>query len=78
MAELYKRATKENFEQVSMQVARVATLDIRVDYLKPGRGQYFIATAEALRMGRKGCTMRMNMVNDQDKLIATAIASYAY
>lgn len=78
MAELYKRATKENFEQVSMQVARVATLDIRVDYLKPGRGQYFIATAEALRMGRKGCTMRMNMVNDQDELIATAIASYAY
>ena len=78
MAELYKKATPETFEQVSMQVARMATLDIRVDYLKPGRGEYFIATAEALRMGRKGCTMRMNMVNDQNELIATAIASYAY
>ena len=78
MAELYKKATPETFEQVSMQVARLATLDIRVDYLKPGRGEYFIATAEALRMGRKGCTMRMNMVNDQNELIATAIASYAY
>lgn len=78
MAELYKKASKETFEQVSLQAARLATLDIRVDYLKPGRGEYFIATAEALRMGRKGCTMRMNMVNDQDELIATAIASYAY
>lgn len=78
MAELYKKATKETFEQVSLQAARLATLDIRVDYLKPGRGEYFIATAEALRMGRKGCTMRMNMVNDQHELIATAIASYAY
>lgn len=78
MAELYKKATPENFMAVSEQVARLATLDIRVDYLKPGRGDYFIATAEVLRLGRKGCTMRMNMLNDEDVLIATAIASYAY
>ena len=53
-------------------------VDMRVDYLAPGRGKYFIARAETLRLGRKGCTMRMTMVNDEDKAIATAIASYAY
>ncbi|MBL8323162.1 MAG: hypothetical protein JNJ93_12955, partial [Acinetobacter sp.] len=53
-------------------------VDMRVDYLAPGRGKYFIARAETLRLGRKGCTMRMTLVNDEDKPIATAIASYAY
>ncbi len=60
------------------QVSRLATTDMRVDYLAPGRGKYFVATAEALRMGRKGCTMRMNVHNDEQKLIATGIATYVY
>ncbi|MEX7477870.1 hotdog domain-containing protein, partial [Acinetobacter baumannii] len=60
------------------QVTRLATVDMRVDYLAPGRGKYFIARAEVLRLGRKGCTMRMTMVNDEDKQIAAGIASYAY
>lgn len=46
---------------------------MRVDYLAPGRGKYFIARAEVLRLGRKGCTMRMTMVNDEDKQIAAAL-----
>ena len=41
---------------------------MRVDYLAPGRGKYFIARAETLRLGRKGCTMRMTMVNDEDQI----------
>ena len=78
MGELYKKATPETMQETLKQVSRVATLDIRVDYLKPGRGEYFTARAEVLRLGRKGCTMRMNMFNDQAELIATAMASYAY
>lgn len=78
MAELYKKATAEDLAETSKKVSRLATVDMRVDYLAPGRGQYFVARAETLRLGRKGCTMRMTMVNDEGKAIATAIASYAY
>ncbi|OTG86967.1 hypothetical protein B9T31_04950 [Acinetobacter sp. ANC 4558] len=78
MGELYKNASSEDFVDISQKVSKLATVDIRVDYLAPGRGQYFIARAETLRLGRKGCTMRMTMVNDEEKPIATAIASYAY
>ena len=65
-------------------------LPIRLKGITSGDGRYarglsgarswqiFIARAETLRLGRKGCTMRMTMVNDDDKPIATAIASYAY
>ena len=78
MAELYKNTAPEDLMATSQKVSRLATVDMRVDYLAPGRGKYFIARAETLRLGRKGCTMRMTMVNDEDKAIATAIASYAY
>ncbi len=78
MGELYKRAEPETLPEVLKKVARMATVDMRVDYLAPGRGKHFIATAEVLRMGRKGCTMRMLMENDEGKAIAAGIASYAY
>ena len=78
MAELYNRAEPDQMAETLKKVSRLATVDMRVDYLAPGRGHHFIATAEVLRMGRKGCTMRMNMVNDEGKAIATGIASYAY
>ena len=78
MGELYNRAEPDQMAETLKKVSRLATVDMRVDYLAPGRGKHFIATAEVLRMGRKGCTMRMNMVNDEGKPIATGIASYAY
>ncbi|MFX5896071.1 hotdog domain-containing protein, partial [Acinetobacter baumannii] len=78
MEHLYRRSTPETLPETIKQVTRLATVDMRVDYLAPGRGKYFIARAEVLRLGRKGCTMRMTMVNDEDKAIAAGIASYAY
>jgi len=77
MAEIYRSGKGELADRIR-QVTRLATTDMRVDYLAPGRGKQFIATAEVLRLGRKGCTMRMNLHNDESKLIATAIATYVY
>ncbi|MDY6451454.1 thioesterase family protein [Acinetobacter faecalis] len=78
MGELYKKAPADEITETGKKVSRLATVDMRVDYLAPGRGQYFTARAETLRLGRKGCTMRMTLINDENKPIATAIASYAY
>lgn len=78
MGELYKKAEPENMPETIKKVSRLATVDMRVDYIAPGRGEYFVATAETLRLGRKGCTMRMTMKNNEDKIIAVGTASYAY
>lgn len=78
MSEIYKRTSKEDTAEMLAKINRLATVDMRVDYISPGRGSQFIGTAEVLRMGRKGCTMRMNMHSDLGKLVATGIASYAY
>ncbi|MEK5772340.1 thioesterase family protein, partial [Acinetobacter variabilis] len=49
MGELYKKASPEDMQEASKKVSRLATVDMRVDYLAPGRGKYFTARAETLR-----------------------------
>lgn len=77
MFEIYKRG-QGTFDEQTKKVKRLATVDLRIDYLAPGRGKQFIATAEVIRMGRKGCTTTMLLVNDEGKKIAHGIASYAF
>ncbi len=77
MFEIYKQA-QGTYEEQTKKAQRLATVDLRVDYLAPGRGKEFIATAEIIRMGRKGCTTTMLLVNDEGKKIAHGIASYVF
>jgi uncharacterized protein (TIGR00369 family) len=70
--------TKENLsENERMEgIDKTSTIDIRIDYLRPGRGQYFIATANVLRSGRKVAVTRMELFNDENVLIAVGTGSY--
>lgn len=77
MLEIYRR-DQGTFAEQTKKIKRMATVDLRVDYLAPGRGREFTATAEVIRMGRKGCTTRMMLVNDEGVAIAHGIASYAF
>lgn len=66
MIEIYRR-NQGTFEEQTKKVRQRQRWILRVDYLAPGRGKSFIATAEVIRMGRKGCTTRMMLVNDEGK-----------
>ncbi|WP_067059578.1 thioesterase family protein [Moraxella atlantae] len=77
MFEIYRRDIG-TFDEQRQRVQRIATTDLRIDYLAPGRGTAFVATAEIIRMGRKGCTTRMLLVNQDGTLIAHGMASYTY
>jgi uncharacterized protein (TIGR00369 family) len=54
----------------------MGTIDLRVDYLRPGRGKYFIATARIVRKGSRIAVTHMELHNDEGKLIATGGAAY--
>ena len=56
---------------------RMGTIDLRVDYLLPGRGKYFIATARIVRKGSRIAVTHMELHNDEGDLIATGGAAYA-
>jgi uncharacterized protein (TIGR00369 family) len=54
----------------------MGTIDLRVDYLRPGRGKYFIATARIVRKGSRIAVVHMELHNDTAELIATGGGAY--
>jgi uncharacterized protein (TIGR00369 family) len=65
-------------EERYARLARFGTIDMRVDYLQPGRGQRFEVTAEPLRVGKKVFVTRMELRNDGGELIAVGTGTYMY
>jgi len=54
----------------------MGTIDLRVDYLRPGRGKYFVATARIVRKGKRIAVTHMELHNDTGELIATGGGAY--
>lgn len=66
----------EKVQEIEKRVARIGTIDLRVDYLRPGRGQTFRATSSIMRTGKKVAVTRMELHNDEDLLIAVGTGTY--
>jgi len=56
--------------------ARIGTIDLRIDYLRPGKGKWFEATGYTLRTGNKVAVARMELHNDTGELIAVGTGAY--
>jgi len=55
---------------------KIGTIDLRVDYLRPGRGKHFVATARIVRKGSRIAVTHMELHSDTGELIATGGAAY--
>jgi uncharacterized protein (TIGR00369 family) len=55
---------------------KMGTIDLRVDYLRPGRGKFFVASARVARLGSRVAVTHMKLVNDEGEEIATGSAAY--
>jgi uncharacterized protein (TIGR00369 family) len=56
--------------------SRLGTIDMRVDYLRPGIGEWFDASGTVIRTGKRVAVTRMEMRDDQDRLIAVGTGTY--
>ena len=56
--------------------ARLGTIDLRVDYLRPGIGERFVIEAQALRVGSRVGTSRMRFLGSDGTLLSTGTAAY--
>jgi uncharacterized protein (TIGR00369 family) len=63
-------------EELARRMSRISTIDLRVDYLRAGKGDYFLATGSTLRHGSKVAVVRTELHNDQNLLIAAGTATY--
>ena len=56
--------------------ARLGTIDLRVDYLRPATGTAFTLSAEVLRLGSRVASTRMDFRDASGELLASGAAAY--
>ena len=70
------RDVPQTEEEAAEIFLKIGTIDLRVDYLRPGVGEWYEASAVVLRTGARVAVTRMEMRNDTDKLIAVGTGTY--
>jgi uncharacterized protein (TIGR00369 family) len=76
MAAIGARHMHEAPAQRIARFAKLGTIDLRVDYLRPGIGEYFDVYAEVLRSGTRVCSTRMELRGPDGKLLSTGCGAY--
>jgi len=67
---------KIDLAKLQSSLSKLGTIDLRTDYLRPGRGQEFITTARIIRSGSKVAVARMEMHNEQGEHLAFGTGTY--
>ena len=63
-------------DEIANRIARIGTIDMRVDYLRPGKGTQFHSAGTVMRTGRKVAVTRMELKNQENVLIAVGTGTY--
>lgn len=74
---VYKQVRDKPREVQIRKISKNATIDLRVDYLRPGKGEEFTATGWILRTGNKVAVARMELRNEQGDIIAVGTGCYS-
>jgi uncharacterized protein (TIGR00369 family) len=70
------RAQNEAGPFSTQLVIKGGTIDLRIDYLRPGKGKRFTASGSILRRGNKVAVVRSELRNESDELIAVGTGTY--
>ena len=73
---LLKKMVGCQLEEIFNRITKISTVDLRVDFLRPGQGNYFLSTGSIMRMGNKVVVIRTTLHNDKEALIAVGTGIY--
>ena len=76
MAALGARHMDEPVAQRLARFSRIGTIDMRVDYLRPGIGEHFELRAEVMRIGSRVASTRMEFLGADGTVLSTGTAAY--
>jgi uncharacterized protein (TIGR00369 family) len=76
MVAIGARHMDESVAQRLQRFAKLGTIDLRVDYLRPGIGEWFELRAEVMRLGSRVASTRMEFHGADGKLLSTGSAAY--
>ncbi len=63
-------------KNVRDRLQNVGTIDLRIDYLLPGRGEEFTTYAYVIRHGKKVAVSRMELENEKGRQLAVGTGTY--
>jgi uncharacterized protein (TIGR00369 family) len=75
-ANIIEQLTDMTPETLQQSLSKIGTIDLRTDFLRPGRGEEFIVTAHIIRSGSKVAVARMEMHNELGEHIAFGTGTY--
>lgn len=67
---------KASLEDLQAKLTASATIDMRVDYLRPGRGDAFECKSRLIRAGSRIVVAKVDLSNEKAVRIATGTATY--
>ncbi len=67
---------KESLEVIAKKLTSSATIDMRVDYLRPGKGKSFVCKSRIIRAGSRIVVSKIDLFNEKEIRIATGTATY--
>jgi uncharacterized protein (TIGR00369 family) len=76
LAAIGARHMDEPIEARLHRFSKLGTIDLRIDYLRPGIGDHFTLRAEVLRLGSRVASTRMEFLGADGKLLSTGAAAY--
>ena len=76
MAAIGARHMDESPLQRLHRFSKLGTIDLRIDYLRPGISEYFELRAEVLRLGSRVASTRMEFRAADGKLLSTGAGAY--
>jgi uncharacterized protein (TIGR00369 family) len=76
MAAIGARHMDESPAQRLHRFGKLGTIDLRIDYLRPGIGERFELRAEVMRLGSRVASTRMEFLGVDGKLLSTGAGAY--
>jgi len=76
MAAIGARHMADAPQQRLQRFAKLGTIDLRIDYLRPALGEFFELNAEVLRLGSRVASARMEFRGPDGKLLSTGAGAY--
>ena len=76
MAAIGARHMEEAPLQRLHRFSKLGTIDLRIDYLRPGISDHFELRAEVMRLGSRVASTRMEFLGADGKLLSTGAGAY--
>jgi uncharacterized protein (TIGR00369 family) len=76
MAAIAVRHPQDTTEQLFERITKIGTINMHVDYLRPGIGDRFLLQSQIVRLGSRVATARVDFMGEDGKLLSSGSAAY--